>query len=199
MLSGYRGFLRELARTGSWRAFAFQARTGAGHVARRVLRLGEHDPIARFYDNYGADGFRLPDPERSRLQLAAEACLACGLCTIECARIDGTPAIEPRDAVLSAARLEIDWIRLGIVPVGADRGPSASAPAAAGRTPAAATCGGCRACERVCPVAIRIAGIQDLLVAPGRSPSPAAAGRDADADSLDRRHHAEPLEADRAR
>lgn len=173
MLKGYRGFLRELARTGTWRAFSLQVRTGAGHLVRRALGRGESEPIARFFDNYGADGFRLPDPERSRLQLAAEACLACGLCTIECARVSGAPALEPRDAVLSAARLEIDWIRLGLVPFA----PAAARAAAATTGDAAATpCGACRACESVCPAGIPIAGIQDILATwgAGRTPLPVA-------------------------
>jgi hypothetical protein len=105
MLTGYRGFLRELARTGTWRAFSLQVRTGMRHIVGRVLRRGESDPMARFFGNYGADGFRLPDPARSRLQWAADACLACGLCTVECAQAGGTPAIEPRDAVLGIQHL----------------------------------------------------------------------------------------------
>jgi hypothetical protein len=173
MLSGYRGFLRELARTGTWRAFSLQVRTGIVHLARRALRRGEHDPIARFYLNYGADGFRLPDPERARLQGAAEACLACGLCTIECARIGGAPAIEPCAAVLSAARLEIDWIRLGIVPFEPGRAPGRiDSPASNPGTSATSACGACCACEGVCPVAIPIAGIQDMLATLGAAPAP---------------------------
>jgi ferredoxin len=149
MLSGYRGFLHELARTGSWRALALQLRTGGRHVVRRLLRRGDGDPVARFLANYGADGFRLPDPVRARLQHAAEACLACALCDAACAQADGAPPLAPRDAVLSAARLEIDWIRLG-PPAGA------SATASAG-------CAGCAACEPACPVAIPIAEVQETL------------------------------------
>jgi succinate dehydrogenase/fumarate reductase-like Fe-S protein len=152
MLSGYRGFLRELAHTGTWRALALQLRTGGRHVARRLLRRGEGDPIARFLANYGADGFRLPDPARARLQLAAEACLACGLCSIACAQAGGAPPLEPRDAVLSAARLEIDWVRLGL--------PSGAA-ASAGAV--ASSCTACAACEPVCPVSIPIASVQETL------------------------------------
>ncbi len=170
MLKGYRGFLRELARTGTWRAFSLQVRTGAGHIVGRVLRRGESDPIARFFTNYGADGFRLPDPERSRLQWAAEACLACGLCTIECARASGAPAIDPRDAVLSAARLEIDWIRFGLVPF-APEGEQDAVGRAEGRDASATTCQACRACEGVCPVGIPIAGIQDTLATLGAAGS----------------------------
>lgn len=150
MLSGYRGFLRELARTGGWQALALQLRTGGRHVARRLLRRGDGDPIARFLANYGADGFRLPDEARARLQLAAEVCLACGLCGIACARADGAPPLEPRDAVLSAARLEIDWIRLG--PPGPDAAPGAPS-----------GCAACAACEPACPVGIPIAAVQETL------------------------------------
>ncbi len=164
MLTGYRGFLRELARTGTWRAFSLQVRTGAGHIARRLLGRGEGDPIARFFQNYGADGFRLPDPERSRRQQAAEACLACGLCTVECARAGGAPPLDPRDAVLSAARLEIDWIRLGLSPFAL-----AGTADGSGATPTA--CAACRACERVCPVGIPIAGLQDALATWGSAGS----------------------------
>lgn len=151
MLSGYRGFVRELARTGSWRALALQLRTGGRHVVRRLLRRGDGDPIARFFASYGADGFRPPDPGRARLQLAAEACLACGLCSVACARAGGAPPLDPRDAVLSAARLEIDWIRL-------------SAPPAADASEVVGACVACAACEPACPVGIPIASLQELLV-----------------------------------
>jgi len=150
VLNGYRGFLRELARTGTWRALALQVRTGGRHVARRLLRRGAGDPIARFLANYGADGFRLPDPARARLQLAAEACLVCGLCNVACARAGGAPPLEPRDAVLSAARLEIDWVRL-------------SAARDGGAAGAAAACSACAACEPLCPVGIPIAAVQATL------------------------------------
>lgn len=157
MLSGYRGFLHELARTGGWRALALQVRTGARHVARRLLGRGEADPIARFLASYGADGFRLPDPERARQELAAEACLACGLCSVACARAGGAPPLDPRDAVLSAARLAIDWIRLGTPATGAG-------------------CAACAACEPACPVGIPIAAIQTTLGRLGAGgPEPPAA------------------------
>ena len=148
MLSGYRGFVRELARTGSARALALQLRTGARHVARRLLRLASGDPVARFLAHYGADGFRLPDPARARLQHGAEACLACGLCDVACAQAGGAPPLAPRDAVLAAARLEIDWIRLGPPAGGA---PAQGAPA----------CAGCRACEPVCPAGVPVAALQE--------------------------------------
>jgi len=143
MLRGYRGFLRELSNTGGWRALALQLRVGAAHVARRWLRPPDGDPVQGFLRNYGADGFRLPDPERAALQLAAEACLVCGLCSAECARVGGAPRLDPRDAVICAARLEIDWIRLSL------------------EEPASTSCAGCRACTLVCPAAIPIDRIQD--------------------------------------
>jgi ferredoxin len=166
VLNGYRGFLHELARTGTWRALSLQVRTGAGHVVRRLLRRGDGDPIARFLANYGADGFRLADPARARIQLAAEACLACGLCSVECARAGGAPPFEPRDAVLSAVRLEIDWLRLEpLAPrVFTDVGP-------------ASACGACTACEAVCPVAIPIAAVQATLVQLGAAGSVATPAR----------------------
>lgn len=160
MLSGYRGFLHELARTGGWRALALQLRTGGRHVVRRLLRRGDGDPVARFLANYGADGFRLPDPARARLQHAAEACLACALCDAACAQVGGAPPLAPRDAVLSAARLEIDWIRLG---------PPAGAPAAP------AGCAACAACEPACPVGIPIAAVQETLAGLGAGGRPGGA------------------------
>ncbi|MEB2346948.1 MAG: hypothetical protein OZ948_19720 [Deltaproteobacteria bacterium] len=174
-MSGYRGFLRELARTGTWRALALQVRAGAGHLLRRLAGRRGGDPIARFLAHYGADGFGLPDRERARLQLAAEACLACSLCSVECARAGGAPPCEPRDAVLSAVRLEIDWLRLGpdahrAPPARGAAGGSSGRPAAAGAAavPAAAAagaarCSACAACEAVCPVGIPIAAIQVTL------------------------------------
>jgi succinate dehydrogenase/fumarate reductase-like Fe-S protein len=166
MLRGYRGFLRELARTGSGSALWLQLRSGAWHVLRRMVRRTDGDPIERFLASYGADGFRLPDPGRARLQHAAEACLACGLCSLECARAGGAPGLDPRDAVVAAARLEIDWIRLGLAFDGGAR------VGVAPPEPGATTCGACRACEVVCPVAIPIAAVQDALA---RLTSPGAA------------------------
>jgi heterodisulfide reductase subunit C len=114
-------------------------------VARRWIGRGSEDAVERFLANYGADGFRLPDPERARLQLAAEACLACGLCSLACAAAGGAPELDPRDAVVAAARLEIDWLRLGLA------------------QPVTSGCGACRACEVACPVSIPIAAVQDML------------------------------------
>ena len=154
MASGYRGFLHELARTGGWRAFALQLRTGVLHVARRLAGRGERDPIARFLANYGADGFGLPDPARARLQLAAEGCLACGLCSAACAQAGGAPPLDPREAVLCAARLEIDWIQRASEPARAAHDAGSDA---------ATRCAACRACEPACPVGIPIAGVQAML------------------------------------
>lgn len=150
MLRGYRGFAHELARTGGWRALLLQVRTGARHALRQALGRDASDPIARFFDNYAADGFRMPDAAASALQLDAEACLVCGLCSAECARVGGAPPLDPRDAVVAASRLAIDWVRLGLSPLG----PSAE--------PADA-CSGCGACDAVCPAGIPIRRVQDWL------------------------------------
>jgi Fe-S oxidoreductase len=156
VLSGYRGFGRELSRTGGWRALWLQLRTGAAHVARRLARRDATDPIEQFFRNYGADGFRLPDRDAQRLQLAAEACLVCGLCSVECARVGGAPALDPRDAVIAAARLAIDWVRLDVAPIE--------------RSDAAPVCAACRACDAVCPAHIPISRIQEWL-ARGEQPA----------------------------
>lgn len=123
-MRGYRGFLREMLRTGSLRALRLQLRVGALHLLgrRRV------DPEAALLAGYG---LRPPDPERRALALRAQACLACGLCSAECARVGGDPPLDPLLAVLAASRLG----------------------ASGGR------CAGCRACEAVCPVAIPIASL----------------------------------------
>lgn len=144
MRHGYRGFLREMAHTGSWRALGLQLRTGATHLARRLMRRPGPDPVALFLANYSGDGVRVGDPARTGLQIAAEACLVCGLCSAECARVGGAPALDPRDAVLAAARLEVDVRRLGL---DASGGP----------------CAGCRACERICPARIPISAIQSMI------------------------------------
>jgi Fe-S oxidoreductase len=170
MLRGYRGFLRELARTGGWRALSLQLRTGAEHVLRRLRRERGEDPIALFFRNYGADGLRLPDPERARLQLAAEACLVCGLCSVECARVGGAPPLDPRDAVVAAARLEIDWLRLGLAPFA----PASADGAAIGIDSPASACATCRACTLVCPAAIPIERVQETLARLGGGELPAA-------------------------
>jgi succinate dehydrogenase/fumarate reductase-like Fe-S protein len=157
MLKGYRGFTREFARTGSMRALWMQLRTGAAHVARRAFGREEHgDPIERFLANYAADGFRLPDAESAALALAAEACLVCGLCSAECARSGGEPRVDPRDAVIAASRMAIDWVRLSLTPFAGEPDGRAS------ETP----CGACRACETVCPVRIPIHRVQEWLAAP---------------------------------
>jgi len=164
-LRGYRGFARELARTGGWRALWLQLRTGVRHAARQAFARDASDPVARFFANYAADGVRFPDAIAAELERRAEACLVCGLCTNECARVGGEPPLEPRDAVVSAARLAIDWTRLALPP-----------------SDAVASCAACRACDAVCPAAIPIASIQTWLVAgdsertaplEGRSPLPA--------------------------
>jgi succinate dehydrogenase/fumarate reductase-like Fe-S protein len=146
VLSGYRGFVRELSRTGTGRALWLQVRTGMAHLVRQLRGREKDDPIARFFENYGPDGFRLPDAAAAALQQAAEACLVCGLCSAECARVGGAPPLEPRDAVVATARLAIDWTRLDLVPSGS------SSP-----------CAGCRACDAVCPVAIPISRVQARL------------------------------------
>jgi len=145
---GYRGFLRELLATGGLAALRLQVRTGALHVLRGLLRRRPVDPVALFLENYGADGIRLPDAEARPLALAAARCLACGLCSLECARVGGRPPLDPRDAVLAGARLEIDLVRLGL----------------AGEI--AGACGACRACEAVCPAGIPIARVQARLSDP---------------------------------
>lgn len=150
-MSGYRGFLREFMRTGSPRALALQVRVGVAHVARRWFsRRDGPDPEQLFLDNYAADGVRPPREERRELQRAAERCLVCGLCSAACAAAGGRPPLDPRDAVLGGARLEIDVLRLRI-----------DAPGAA--------CGACRACEPVCPVGIPIASVQESLASLGDS------------------------------
>ncbi len=150
MLSGYRGFVRELSRTGTGRALWLQVRTGAAHVLRRLRGEDAGDPIARFFESYGADGFRLPDAAAAALQQSAEACLVCGLCSAECARVGGAPPLDPRDAVIATARLAIDWTRLHLAP-----------------SESAVPCAGCRACDAVCPAAIPIHRVQERLARHG--------------------------------
>ncbi len=154
---GYRGFLREFTRTGSWRAVSLQVRTGALHILRSVFARGGGDPVAQFLAHYGADGVRAPDVAARELSLDASRCLVCGVCSLECARVGGRPALDPRDAVLAGARLEIDLVRLGL------------ADAIGGG------CGACRACEAVCPAGIPIARVQARLSGQGPEPQARAA------------------------
>ena len=138
-MRGYRGFLREMFRTGSWRALSLQLRTGARHVVRRALPARASDPVAQFLSHYGPDGVRA-------LALAASQCQVCGLCTIECARVGGAPRVDPREAVIAAARLETELLRFDLA-----------------RDLAGAACSGCDACERVCPAGVPIAAVQERL------------------------------------
>lgn len=147
-LAGYRGFLREIQSTGTLAALRLQLKTGALHVLRSLRPRRDGDPVALFLENYGPDGVRLPDAESRPLSLAASRCVACGLCSLECARVGGRPVLDPREAVLAGSRLEIDLTRLGL--------SAASDP----------VCSGCRACERVCPASIPIARVQARLGGP---------------------------------
>jgi len=144
-MRGYRGFFREFSRTGTFRALALQLRTGVLHVARQALGRTESDPVERFLENYGPDGVRPPAARDEDLRLRSEACLVCGLCSAECARVGGRPAIEPRDAVIAAARLEVDLLRFELG--GAFEG----------------LCASCRACDTVCPAGIPIHRVQARL------------------------------------
>lgn len=164
MLKGYRGIVREFARTGTWRALWLQGTTGAAHVLRRIAGRADGDPIAKFFDNYAADGFRTHDPGAAALQLRAEACLVCGLCSAECARVGGAPPLDPRDAVVAASRLAIDWMRLGLGATARASGEHARADrSAGGPSGSPAACAGCRACDAVCPVGIPIHALADGL------------------------------------
>jgi succinate dehydrogenase/fumarate reductase-like Fe-S protein len=148
---GYRGFLREFSRTGSWRALSLQLRTGAGHVLRQWFARRGGDPVAQFLAHYGPDGVRAPDAAARALALDASRCVVCGLCSQECARIGGAPPLDPRDAVIAASRLETDLLREGLAgALGASAG-------------GAGACGGCDACSRVCPAGIPIARVQTRL------------------------------------
>jgi ferredoxin len=144
-MTGYRGFVREMLRTGSLRALALQLRTGAFHVAKQAFGRRRSDSVARFYAHYGPDGVAAPNPDARELARRAEACLVCGLCSLECARLGGRPPLDPRDAVVAAARLEVEWVRLGISPGGE------------------AVCGACDACTRICPAGIPIHRVQARL------------------------------------
>jgi succinate dehydrogenase/fumarate reductase-like Fe-S protein len=141
---GYRGFLREFAHTGSLRALRLQLRTGVAHVARQLLGRKRSDPVLQFLAYYGPDGVTRPDPDAQSLALSATACLVCGLCSLECARVGGAPSLDPRDAVIAAARLELDFRRLRLSPV-------------------ESACTTCAACSRVCPAGIPIHRVQARL------------------------------------
>ena len=143
-MRGYRGFLREFTRTGSLRALRLQLRTGVVHMGRQLLGRKREDPVREFLRWYGPDGVTRPEPDAQQLALAASACLVCGLCSLECARVGGAPSLDPREAVIAAARLEVDWRRLGL-------------------SPAQSACASCAACTHVCPAGIPIDRVQARL------------------------------------
>lgn len=148
-MSGYRGIFREFTHTGSWRALALQVRTGILHVARQLAGRRENgEPLERFFAYYGPDGVRPASPVDRMLRLDAQTCLVCGLCSTACAAAGGQPRLDPRDAVVAASRLHIEWRRLGL------EGAVGS------------SCGSCAACDAVCPPGIPIRAIQEAL-APG--------------------------------
>jgi succinate dehydrogenase/fumarate reductase-like Fe-S protein len=147
MRRGYRGFLREFTRTGSWRAVSLQVRTGVAHIARQLLTRRAGDPAAQFLAHYREDGVRAPDAAARALQLDASSCLVCGLCSLECARVGGAPRLDPREAVIAASRLETDLLREGL----------------AGELARGSACGGCDACSRICPAQIPVHRVQERL------------------------------------
>jgi succinate dehydrogenase/fumarate reductase-like Fe-S protein len=148
MTRGYRGFLREFTRTGSWRAVSLQVRTGALHLLRQLFVRRAGDPVAQFLAHYGPDGVRAPDSAARSLALDASRCLVCGMCSLECARVGGTPPLDPREAVIAASRLETDLLREGL-----------TAELAAG----SGACASCDACSRVCPAQIPVHRVQARL------------------------------------
>jgi ferredoxin len=135
---------REFSRTGSLASLWLQLRTGVAHILRQWRGTTDHDPVAQFLGHYGPDGLGPPDPAGRELALRAQACLACGLCSTACALAGGAPSIDPRDAVLAASRLEVDWRRLGLAAE-------------------VASCAGCDACSLVCPAGIPIHHVQAAL------------------------------------
>jgi len=147
MKRGYRGFLREFTRTGSWRAISLQVRTGAAHMLRQLFLRRSGDPVEQFLAHYGPDGVRAPDLAARALALEASQCVVCGLCSLECARVGGAPPLDPREAVIATSRLETDLLREGL----------------AGELASGAACAGCDACSSVCPAHIPIARVQDRL------------------------------------
>jgi len=149
---GYRGFFRQILDTGTFAALRLQVRTGALHVLRSLSRRRSPDPVALFLANYAGDGVRLPDAGERPLALAAGRCVACGLCSLECARVGGRPPLDPREAVLAGSRLGIDLARLGL------------------EGELAGGCDACRACEPLCPAAIPIARVQARLGGPEGAP-----------------------------
>lgn len=167
-MRGYRGFLRELSRTGSPRALVLQVRTGLVHLVRHATGRRPTDGVARFLDNYAPDGIRPTSPADRDLRLRSEACLVCGLCSAECARVGGRPALDPRDAVIAASRLEVDLLRFEL---GAELSGSES------------PCSGCAACDRLCPAGIPIHRVQERLGRLARLSWPAAATGGAEGNS----------------
>ena len=144
-MSGYRGFLKEIARTRSGSAFWLQVRGGLLHLVRGLTGRRRSDAVAQFVRNYGPEGFAFPDARRRALAAAAQRCLVCGLCSAECARVGGAPPIDPQEAVVALSRLASEAKRFGL------------------ETAVESPCGKCRACHRACPVGIPIAEIIDTF------------------------------------
>ncbi len=146
-MRGYRGLLKELARTRSASSLWLQVRGGLLHLFRAWRGGPRIDGVDQFIRNYGPEGFAIPDGRGRDLALAAQRCLVCGLCSIECARVGGAPPVDPQEAVVALSRLSAEAVRFRV--------HSASGIEDTRGVP----CGSCRACHRVCPVAIPIADI----------------------------------------
>ena len=114
---------------------------------RQLFVRRRRDPVAQFLAHYRPDGVRAPDAAARALSLDASHCLVCGLCSLECARVGGAPPLDPREAVIAAARLETDLLREGLA-------SALAAPDA---------CGGCDACSRICPASIPVHRVQQRL------------------------------------
>jgi succinate dehydrogenase/fumarate reductase-like Fe-S protein len=127
------------------------------HPLRKVFRR-RGTGLERFRSSYVAEGLTPTTPEDRALGLAAQGCIACGLCETGCALVGATPEVRAL-GVHAAFRLY-------------SRHP-VELPLAAAAFAALAACGDCAGCAALCPTGVPIDRLVSAFAARAGSRGPA--------------------------